>query len=183
MLALKAYQRRALDELDSFLRLAATKPAAEAFTLLTGRPYMPALELPELPYVCLRLPTGGGKTLLAAHAVGLAAQHYLHAGRALVLWLAPSNAIVEQTLAALRERRHPYRQALEAAFPGAVEVMDLKEALYLSRAAAEGATCVIVAFRRARSADMRAAGTSRSGQPAGLLALQCAAAAPPHRDR
>src|SRR5690606_15423605 len=59
-------------------------------------------------------------------------------------WLVPSNAILSQTLAALKDRGHPYRQALEAAV-GSVAVMDVGEALYLSRSTLDTATVVIVA--------------------------------------
>jgi type III restriction enzyme len=92
----------------------------------------------------LRVPTGGGKTLLACYAAGLAMNELLHAERSVVLWLVPSNTILDQTADALRDPRHPYRRALELAC-GAVEVVKIDEALQLSRAAVEGATVVIVA--------------------------------------
>ena len=96
-----------------------------------------------MPYVCLRVPTGGGKTLLACHAIGLAMDELLHAERAVVLWLVPSNTILDQTAAALRDPRHPYRWALESAC-GTVEVVIIEEALRLSRATVDGQTVVIV---------------------------------------
>ena len=67
----------------------------------------------------------------------------LRADRAVVLWLVPSNTILEQTADALRDPRHPYRRALELAC-GAVEVVTIEEALRLSRATVEGQTVVIV---------------------------------------
>jgi type III restriction enzyme len=80
----------------------------------------------EAPYCCIRLPTGGGKTLLAAHAVKVAADAYLERSRVPVLWLVPSGAIQEQTVEALKQPRHPYRRALEEAF-GDVAVFDIDE--------------------------------------------------------
>ena len=53
-------------------------------------PYIPvrvAGMKPQMPYVCLRVPTGGGKTLLACHAAGLAMTDFMRAERAVVLWL------------------------------------------------------------------------------------------------
>ena len=47
--------------------------------------------------------------------------------RAVCLWLVPSNTIRDQTLAALRNRKHPYRQMLDAKFSGQVTIMDLSE--------------------------------------------------------
>ncbi|HMO05102.1 MAG TPA: DEAD/DEAH box helicase family protein [Kiritimatiellia bacterium] len=153
MIALKDYQIRVLDSLREFFRIAArTRNPAEAFQevlQLSGRPVMPyipvqAAGLPShMPYVCLRVPTGGGKTLLACHAVGSAMQDFLRIERAVALWLVPSNTILDQTAEALRDPRHPYRRALELAC-GPVEVVTIDEALRLSRAAVDGQTVVIV---------------------------------------
>lgn len=44
--------------------------------------------LGDILNVCLRLPTGGGKILLAAHAVKRIAQHYLSEDAPVVLWFA-----------------------------------------------------------------------------------------------
>ncbi len=101
-------------------------------------------QLPEMPYVCLRVPTGGGKTFLAAHAVGIAVRELLRQSAGLVLWLAPTKTIVEQTLAALNNRRHPYREALDAAFGGNLVVTGAQGALYLQRSALDGNAVVIV---------------------------------------
>ncbi len=142
--ALKRYQQRSLDELRRFLRRASEAGAATAFTEQTGLAYRSVVEVPGMPYVCLRVPTGGGKTLMAAHAVGVARVELLRAERAMVLWLAPTTAIVEQTLAGLRDRRHPYRRALEEGAGGPVEVVDMDGALALNRGTVAGATVVIV---------------------------------------
>ena len=152
MITLKDYQERVLESLRDFFRLTAqtTKPDA-AFRDVTrrfgeGAPYVPVpaagLGL-GMPYVCLCVPTGGGKTLLACHAVGLAQRQFMRAERAVVLWLVPSNTILDQTADALRDPHHPYRRALEVAC-GAVEVMTIDEALHLSRATIDGQTVVIV---------------------------------------
>jgi type III restriction enzyme len=155
MLTLKNYQQLALDTLQDYFReCAQTDDADTAFYTTTraaygvGMPYRQVDELPGLPYVCIRIPTGGGKTLVASHAVGLAAHELLRADRCLVLWLVPSNAIRDQTLKALRDRWHPYRQVLEAAF-GSVAVMDISEALYVSRPTLEAETAVIVSTLQA----------------------------------
>ena len=143
---LKVYQQRCLDELARYLREARERRDADtAFYNQTRRAYAPVKALPEMPYVCVRVPTGGGKTVLAAHAIGLTSREYLSLDRCLVLWLAPTTQIVEQTLAALRDKRHPYRQALDDAFAGCVSVMDLGGALALQRSTLETDTVVIVA--------------------------------------
>ena len=154
MITLKDYQERVLESLREFFRLAAQIGNPDtAFRTVTRRvygevmPYFPVsvagLES-RMPYVCLRVPTGGGKTLLACYAAGLALHDFMRADHAVVLWLVPSNTILDQTADALRDPRHPYRRALELAC-GAVEVVTIAEALRLSCAIVEGQTVVIVA--------------------------------------
>ncbi|WP_204139632.1 DEAD/DEAH box helicase family protein [Halomicronema sp. CCY15110] len=66
-----------------------------------------------LPNFCIKVPTGGGKTLLATHSIGLINAHYRQRQTGLVLWIVPTNQIYRQTLKALRTREHPYRQVLD----------------------------------------------------------------------
>jgi type III restriction enzyme len=132
---LKRYQERALDALRTFLDAAAIKPHAEAYrdASRVGEPgayaaayhALPGLE--DAPYCCLRLPTGGGKTLLAAHAIGIARETYLTTQHPLVLWLVTSTTIGDQTLDALKTPGHPYRQALEDQFGSSVRVLGIDE--------------------------------------------------------
>ena len=77
-----------------------------------------------IPHVCFKVPTGGGKTLLAA-----AALERLNRQTGLTLWITPTRAIYEQTKAALRNREHPYRQMLERASGGRVKFMEKDDAL------------------------------------------------------
>ena len=72
-----------------------------------------------IPHLCFKVPTGGGKTLLAA-----AALEQLHQQTGLVLWLTPTTAIYQQTKAALRNREHPYRQMLERGSRGRVKFLE-----------------------------------------------------------
>ncbi|MCC7119566.1 MAG: DEAD/DEAH box helicase family protein [Anaerolineales bacterium] len=146
---LKDYQTRTLKTLQEFFRaclrfgkphLAYADVSIERFGLSV--PYLPAPELPNVPYVCLRLPTGGGKTLVAAHSIAVAKTEFLHTDEPLVLWLVPSNAIREQTLKALRNRKHPYRKAVEAAGAN-VTVLDIAEALSVQPSQLNGVTIIV----------------------------------------
>jgi type III restriction enzyme len=153
MLQLKDYQEKTLETLRRYLRACADfEDASIAFYKVTeelweqGLPYRAIKEpseLADIPYICLRLPTGGGKTLLGCHAIAVANKEYLKRENSLVLWLVPSNAIREQTLKALLNRNHAYRQALDSTL-GPVTVMDLNEALYLQHGALVGSTVIIV---------------------------------------
>ena len=68
-----------------------------------------------LPSFCLKIPTGGGKTLLATKVIDLVNTHYLRRQTGLVLWVVPTTQIYDQTLKALKDRDHPYRQQLDLA--------------------------------------------------------------------
>ena len=72
-----------------------------------------------IPHICFKVPTGGGKTLLAASAL-----ERLNRQTGLTLWIVPTKAIYEQTKAALWNREHPYRQTLELASAGRVKVLE-----------------------------------------------------------
>ena len=72
-----------------------------------------------IPHICFKVPTGGGKTLLAAAALSR-----LNRQTGLVLWLTPTSAIYQQTKAALKSREHPYRQLLEIGSGGRVKFME-----------------------------------------------------------
>ncbi len=159
MLTLKEYQERALDTLRTYFQLTQQFGDADtAFYRLTresfgrGVSYQPVAGLNALPYVCLRIPTGGGKTLVASHAVGITAHELLHSDHALVLWLAPSNVIRDQTLRALADPNHPYRQAVESRV-GAVTVMSVSEALYVQPATLNASTTIIVGTIQAFRVD------------------------------
>lgn len=132
---LKDYQKTSLKVLREFLeeaRVGGPKQAFEEF-LREREPdkvhpeYKEIEGLKNVPYVCLRLPTGGGKTVLAAYSVAVAARSYLEQEYPVVLWLVPSNTIREQTLEVLKKPAHPCREALDDAFEGRVAIFDISE--------------------------------------------------------
>jgi type III restriction enzyme len=152
---LKNYQQRCLEVLSRYFQFCLqTGDADLAFYEITrqlfgqGIPYHQIAELPGMPYVCLRVPTGGGKTLIACHSVNLVVREYQRVDHGLVLWLAPSKTIREQTINALKDRKHPYRQALESTL-GAVTVLDLSEAQYIQPATLNTETVILVSTTQA----------------------------------
>lgn len=164
MFPLKGYQEKALESLRLYLRACdECKNADEAFIRTTKAIWGEALpyrrvtappELADIPYVCLRLPTGGGKTLLACHAIGEANRELLKRENSVVLWLVPSNAIKEQTLKALQNPAHPYRQALDGTL-GRVTAMGLTEVLFLQQSVLLFSTVIIVATLQAFRVEER----------------------------
>jgi type III restriction enzyme len=151
----KVYQQQVLESIEAYFQTChARHSASEAFHAVTEKLWGRGLGyhslagfLPDTPYFCLRVPTGGGKTWLAAKSVALINAHLLRSEFSVILWLTPSKPIREQTLRALKERAHPYHAALREAGP--VTVMDLEEAKSVTRATLDTSTVVIVATRQA----------------------------------
>lgn len=129
---LKNYQQQTLKTLSKFLSQAKILGIQEAFKLNRNAPSYSAeyFKLPKLegvPYVCLRLPTGGGKTLLASYSIKLAAENFLERDFPVVLWLVPTDIIRQQTLKLLRDTKSFYRQVLDDAFKMQVKIFDVTE--------------------------------------------------------
>ncbi|MBP2431501.1 DEAD/DEAH box helicase [Bradyrhizobium elkanii] len=137
-------------EADEVEELAATKPhlklpvpdfAKEAWDAMkaadklphsrTVIPFSPRIDGCErpVPNIVLKVPTGGGKTWLAVSAVSRVMGHYLDRNTGFVLWIVPNEAIYTQTLKHLKDRQHPYRQALDRAAAGRVKIMEKTDVL------------------------------------------------------
>ncbi|HMW38039.1 MAG: DEAD/DEAH box helicase family protein [Saprospiraceae bacterium] len=80
-----------------------------------------------LPDIYLKVPTGGGKTLLACHSIDLIQKSYLKKQTGLVLWIVPSTQIYRQTIKALKDREHPYRQTLDISSGGRTLIKEKTE--------------------------------------------------------
>jgi len=153
---LKPYQTDTLNTLRRFFehaRLAEAKAAYEAITTepeqaaRVGRyagTYVPLGELQDVPYVCLRLPTGGGKTLLAAHSIAIVRDTWVEKDYPLVVWLVPTDKIRQQTAEALKHPRHAYRQTLDEAFDGRVRVFDIANFTHIRPHDLRDHCCIVV---------------------------------------
>lgn len=149
---LKEYQRESLETLARFCDLVrsgvaggAAHPIHDAYREICGNEYLPTPQFPHTPYICLRVPTGGGKTLIAAHAVGTIAKRLGYQDRPLCLWVTPSTTIRDQTLNGLKDRNHPYREALRQSLGGeSLEVLTIEDALCASRSMLSSAAVVVV---------------------------------------
>jgi type III restriction enzyme len=172
-MTLKTYQQTTLEKLASYLKQAAIyKNPKKAYEDCIRETYRKevlynSIESIDAPYICLRLPTGGGKTILAAHTVSLVCKEYLGKDFALVIWLVPSTAILDQTVNALQDVRHPYRKILDEAFNENVNVLRIEDALGLTRAMLSGSTTIIVTTLAAWRVD-RTEGR-KVYEPAGVM--------------
>jgi type III restriction enzyme len=80
-----------------------------------------------LPTVCFKIPTGGGKTLLAVKALDAIYNLYIGSQTGLVLWIVPTTQIYNQTYRNLRDRAHPYRQFLDMASAGRTLILEKQQ--------------------------------------------------------
>lgn len=123
---LKNYQEEAILKLTNFCNDLDKKSTNQSFKDITNSQYL-EIENFSNPYVCIRIPTGGGKTLVATKSIRVITHDYLNKDYSLVFWLAPSDKIVSQTLEALKNRQHYYRQILDKEFDN-IEVLSIQEA-------------------------------------------------------
>lgn len=135
---LKSYQLSTLEDIgDFYTRLHDSGDVARAFRdhwenkgYSVGkdgiRPYVPSVR--GAPRICIKVPTGGGKTFIATCSIRKFFDIFPRMKMA-VVWLVPSDSILEQTLSTLRNPDHPYRQRLNADFSSNVEVYNAEELL------------------------------------------------------
>lgn len=135
---LKKYQKNVIADLRDYLAewedvldpAEAYRSFWESRQIAVGDDGVPEYQdtLDGVPRVCFKVPTGGGKTLLAAASLRPIFEILPPSSPRVVVWLVPTEAILTQTLAALRSPEHPYRQQLNLSFGSRVEVYS-KEAL------------------------------------------------------
>jgi len=132
MFQLKSYQQGALDSLASFFKQCRETGDIETsfseslkennFNDVPYRSY----KFDDTPYVCIRIPTGGGKTILGTYAISTATKEYLSQDYPITLWLVPTTTIQQQTVAALTSNPS-YSEHLNKVFANNVSVYDIAD--------------------------------------------------------
>lgn len=146
----KTYQTKVLDIVAEFFGAAHEKGAAAAYMDIAhrqdknGKPLNPyaapayqtfAEGLEDRAHACVRVPTAGGKTYMAARSLEILhnyrEEHWAKAGgtemRApLILWLVPTSVIRAQTAEVLSGARHPCAAEIRKIF-GNIRILDIND--------------------------------------------------------
>ncbi len=136
---LKNYQIQVIRDLERFLELLIEKQSiSSAYSTLwnekgvnVGIDGMPPYktELAGVPQVCFKVPTGGGKTFLAANSIKPIFDSMPHIHPKAVVWLVPSDAILTQTYRTLTDENHDYRKKIDVDFGNKVEIYSKQQLL------------------------------------------------------
>ena len=132
---MKGYQKAVIADLTHYLELMnETQNYMTAFEQFWREKSAPALGLYRnviagVPNLCIKVPTGGGKTFIACNAIRPVFDALPVTKTKAVVWLVPSEAILAQTAEALKDTSHPYRQKIDVDFGGRVEVYTKQELL------------------------------------------------------
>lgn len=136
---LKNYQIQVIRDLERFLELLIEKQSiSSAYSTLwngkgvnVGIDGMPPYnsELAGVPQVCFKVPTGGGKTFLAANSIKPIFDSMPHIHPKAVVWLVPSDAILTQTYRTLTDKNHNYRKKIDVDFGNKVEIYSKQQLL------------------------------------------------------
>lgn len=144
---LKGYQERVIGDVEKYLdKLVELRAAGNTRHAaldawrdlhLSGRYHERLNGLGEdLPTFCIKVPTGGGKTVLATQILGSIHRSLLRDrnGAGIVLWVVPSSQIYRDTLRRLRDRNDWYRIMLEHALSRRLEIWEKHEITRLTPA-------------------------------------------------
>ncbi len=135
---LNKYQKRAMRNLSDYLDCLNQYDISTAWTeywklqdIAVGFGGVPAYkdEIKGVPHICFKVPTGGGKTFMACSSLKPIFDKMPLDKPKVVVWLAPSDAIIEQTIKTLSNVEHAYRQRIDRDFSGKVGVYTKEQLL------------------------------------------------------
>ena len=129
---LKTYQKKVMGNLSSYLDcvgrdndlIKAWKDYWEQQDIHIGFGGVPSYQnaIAGVPHICMKVPTGGGKTFMACASIKKIFDAMPLDKPRVVIWLVPSDPILMQTIRTLSDVNHPYRRLLESDFVGRVGV-------------------------------------------------------------
>ena len=151
----KHYQTNAIEVLEDFLGRIRKMKSRHAFNEITDGKYNHEW-FDDVPFVCIRIPTGGGKTLVGCKAVerimSIALPYKMDTG--IVMWFVPSDSIKTQTLKKFKDTRDRHYEMLSEAFGNKIRVFSNEEALMITPEDVRNNLCIVVASLDAFRKDL-----------------------------
>lgn len=139
---LKSYQQKVIENLEEYLvYVQEHKNVSKAFNQYWEDkigPYNPLdntgmqpykNNIPNTAHVCIKVPTAGGKTFIAVNALHSIFSAYDTSKTKAVIWLVPWSNLLQQTVNALSNPEHPYRQKLNTLFNNKVIIYQKEDLL------------------------------------------------------
>ncbi len=139
---LKSYQQKVIENIEEYLEyVQEQKDLSKAFNQYWEDkigPYNPLdntgmqpykNNVPNAAHVCVKVPTAGGKTFIAVNALHSIFSAYDSSKPKAVIWLVPWSNLLQQTVNALSNPEHPYRQKLNTLFNHSVEIYQKQDLL------------------------------------------------------
>lgn len=129
---LKNYQKTVMEDLSSYLdALNNSKDLFDGWEKYWTNKDVPvgvggvpkySNRISGVPHICMKVPTGGGKTFMACSSIRRIVDALPQDRPKVVVWLVPSDSILKQTIRTLSDANHPYRQRLDKDFSGRVGI-------------------------------------------------------------
>jgi type III restriction enzyme len=137
---LKEYQKRVVKDIEEFFEhLDKSKnPAVDDYVSVAfathpkyrqyhDRPVTGAGKL--YPRVCIKMPTGGGKTLIAIETIRAYQNLFAKRKAGLIVWITHRDQIYRQTIENLQNKSHVYRQLLDQASGNRTLILEKGQAI------------------------------------------------------
>jgi type III restriction enzyme len=146
-MVLKSYQQRVLNELITFFNTAKAqksayeqlpenvKPAVNWVDMTFNTIGKTLIDKPKTglgqfyPRFCVKVPTSGGKTLIAVESIREYQNIFAQKKTGLIVWMVPSETIYTQTIKKLKDKGHFYRQLLDQASGGHTLILEKGQVL------------------------------------------------------
>ncbi len=156
MVELKKYQQKSIEILRNYLKELERVGTKYAFMGITDKPYKSDF-FNETPFICMKIPTGGGKTLVGCHSVVEIMSSVLKnkMEKGIIMWFVPSESIKSQTLRKFKDKNDWHRKVLDEAFDNNIRIFSNEEALRIRKEDVQDNLCIIIssleAFRKERA--------------------------------
>ncbi|MEW6610100.1 MAG: DEAD/DEAH box helicase family protein [Patescibacteria group bacterium] len=136
---LKEYQKRVVKDIEEFFehldKSKATAPDYVSSAFTTRPKYRQYPDRPITgtgkiyPRVCIKMPTGGGKTLIAIETIRAYQNLFAKRKTGLIVWITHRDQIYRQTIENLQNKSHVYRQFLDQASGNRTLILEKGQAI------------------------------------------------------